>query len=67
MKYTEYAITVTEVNQYVKNKIAEDEYLNNVLVKGEISNFKNHYTRTHVFYTKRRKLFNKMRHVQILC
>ncbi len=50
MKYAEYAITVTEVNQYVKNKIAEDEYLNNVLVKGEISNFKNHYT-GHMYFT----------------
>lgn len=50
MKYAEYAITVTEVNQYVKNKIAKDEFLNNVLVKGEISNFKNHYT-GHMYFT----------------
>ena len=44
MRYEDMAISVTELNSYIKNKIADDEYLNNVLVKGEISNFKNHYT-----------------------
>ena len=44
------AITVTKLNQYLKNKIDEDEYLNNVLVKGEISNFKHHYT-GHMYFT----------------
>lgn len=48
MKYE--AITVTKLNQYIKNKIDEDEYLNNVLVKGEISNFKHHYT-GHMYFT----------------
>lgn len=43
-------ITVTKLNQYIKNKIDEDEYLNNVLVKGEISNFKHHYT-GHMYFT----------------
>ncbi len=43
-------ITVTELNKYIKNKIDEDETLNNVLVKGEISNFKNHYT-GHLYFT----------------
>ena len=43
-------ITVSELNNYVKNKIGEDEYLNNVLVKGEISNFKHHYT-GHMYFT----------------
>ena len=50
MKYAEMAITVSDLNEYVKNKIAEDEYLNNILVKGEISNFKNHYT-GHLYFT----------------
>jgi len=50
MKYAEMAITVTQLNKYVKDKIADDEYLNNVLVKGEISNFKNHYT-GHLYFT----------------
>ena len=50
MNYRDLAISVSELNQYVKNKIAEDEFLSNVLVKGEISNFKNHYT-GHMYFT----------------
>ena len=50
MKYAEMAISVTDLNKYIKDKIATDEYLNNVLVKGEISNFKNHYT-GHMYFT----------------
>ncbi len=50
MKYEEMAISVTELNSYIKNKIADDEYLNNILIKGEISNFKNHYT-GHMYFT----------------
>ena len=48
MKYE--AISVTDLNKYIKNKVAEDEFLNNVLVKGEISNFKHHYT-GHMYFT----------------
>ena len=43
-------ITVTDLNKYIKNKIDGDEMLNNVLVKVEISNFKNHYT-GHMYFT----------------
>jgi exodeoxyribonuclease VII large subunit len=43
-------ISVTELNRYIKGKIDDDEYLNNVLVKGEISNFKNHYS-GHMYFT----------------
>ena len=43
-------ITVTYLNKYIKEKVAEDEYLNNVYVKGEISNFKHHYT-GHMYFT----------------
>ena len=50
MNYENMAISVSELNSYIKNKIADDEYLNNVLVKGEISNFKNHYT-GHMYFT----------------
>ncbi len=50
MKYADMAITVSSLNEYIKNKIADDEYLNNILVKGEISNFKNHYT-GHMYFT----------------
>ena len=44
------AITVSELNKYIKNKVDEDEYLNYVYVKGEISNFKHHYT-GHMYFT----------------
>lgn len=43
-------ISVTELNRYMKEKVAGDEFLNNVYVKGEISNFKNHYT-GHMYFT----------------
>ena len=48
MKYN--AITVTQLNKYLKDKFDEDENLNAILVKGEISNFKNHYT-GHLYFT----------------
>ena len=44
------AITVSELNSYIKKKVDEDEYLNNVYVRGEISNFKLHYT-GHMYFT----------------
>ena len=50
MNYESMAISVSQLNNYIKDKIANDEYLNNVLVKGEISNFKNHYT-GHLYFT----------------
>ena len=43
-------ITVTELNRYIKEKVADDEYLNSVYIKGEISNFKHHYT-GHMYFT----------------
>lgn len=43
-------ISVTELNLYMKKKIDTDEYLNNIMVKGEISNFKHHYT-GHMYFT----------------
>ena len=50
MNYDAIAVTVTDLNKYIKDKIAEDEALNNILVKGEISNFKHHYT-GHMYFT----------------
>ena len=44
------AITVTELNQYIKGKFEEDAFLQNVFVRGEISNFKHHYT-GHMYFT----------------
>ena len=50
MNYEELAINVSQLNEYIKNKFENDEYLENILVKGEISNFKNHYT-GHMYFT----------------
>ena len=50
MNYSEMAISVSDVNKYIKDKIADDESLSNILIKGEISNFKNHYT-GHMYFT----------------
>lgn len=36
------ALTVTQLNLYIKQVISRDDILNNVLVKGELSNFKAH-------------------------
>ena len=50
MNYENMAISVSELNSYIKKKFENDEYLENVLIKGEISNFKNHYT-GHMYFT----------------
>jgi len=43
-------ISVSELNRYIKDKVATDDFLNNVFIKGEISNFKHHYT-GHMYFT----------------
>ena len=43
-------ITVSKLNQYIKNIIDNDEMLSWVYIRGEISNFKNHYT-GHMYFT----------------
>ena len=43
-------ITVTQLNRYLKFKFDGDPNLNNVYLKGEISNFKAH-TRGHFYFT----------------
>ena len=50
MNYESMAVTVSDLNLYIKDKIANDEALNAVVVKGEISNFKAHYT-GHFYFT----------------
>ena len=44
------AVTVSDLNKYLKEKFDNDEALINIMVKGEISNFKNHYT-GHLYFT----------------
>lgn len=43
-------ITVTSLNKYIKFKLDNDENLNQVFLRGEISNFKDH-TRGHYYFT----------------
>ena len=43
------ALTVTALNEYIKNKLESDPFLTRVLVKGEISNFVNHYKTGHFY------------------
>ena len=52
MNYEAMAVTVSDLNLYIKDKIANDEALNAVVVKGEISNFKAHYTGNFYFTLK---------------
>ena len=41
------ALTVTQLNEFVKRIIDTTPQLGDVYVKGEISNFKNHYSTGH--------------------
>ncbi len=43
------AMTVTGLNEYIKAKLDTDPILSHVLVKGEISNFVNHYKTGHFY------------------
>ena len=44
------AITVSRLNSYIKMLLGNDEYLSDVLVRGEISNFKHHQS-GHLYFT----------------
>ncbi len=45
------ALSVKQLNFYVKNLIEGDPRLSSVLVEGEISNLKNHYASGHIYFT----------------
>ena len=45
------ALTVKQLNLYVRSLLEGDPRLANVLVQGEISNFKNHYASGHFYFT----------------
>lgn len=48
---TSKALTVSQLNMYVKMKFESDERLQNVLIVGEISNFVNHYKTGHCYFS----------------
>ena len=45
------AITVKQLNFYVKSLLEGDSHLQYVTVTGELSNFKNHYASGHWYFT----------------
>ena len=44
------ALSVTQLNEYVKSLVDADVRLRDVYIKGEISNFKNHYSTGHYYF-----------------
>ncbi|MBQ9748365.1 MAG: exodeoxyribonuclease VII large subunit [Clostridia bacterium] len=44
-------ISVSELNEYIKLVLEHDELLMNICVKGEISNFTNHYKTGHLYFS----------------
>ena len=44
-------LTVAQINRYIGFKIKEDRNLQGIMVKGEISNFTNHYRSGHLYFT----------------
>jgi exodeoxyribonuclease VII large subunit len=47
---TKHILTVSDVNKYIKDLVSKDIILSGLWVKGEISNFKNHYS-GHFYFT----------------
>ncbi len=46
-----FAMTVSQLNDYVKALVDSSEVLSNVCIVGEISNFTNHYKTGHLYFT----------------
>ncbi len=45
-----YILTVSELNKYIKEVLSKDLILSSLWIKGEISNYKNHYS-GHMYFT----------------
>ncbi|MBO7403538.1 MAG: exodeoxyribonuclease VII large subunit [Clostridia bacterium] len=45
------ALTVSQLNEFVKRMLDASPVLGNLTVRGEISNFKNHYATGHYYFT----------------
>ena len=45
------AISVSALNEYIKSIIDGDSHLRDIYIKGEISNFKNHYSTGHFYFS----------------
>ena len=44
-------LTVSQINRYISFKLKEDRNLQGIMVKGEVSNFTNHYRTGHWYFT----------------
>ncbi len=51
MNNNDLALSVTQLNDYVKMLIDSDELLQTAVVRGEISNFKHHYATGHLYFS----------------
>ena len=47
----QHILTVTQINEYIKGIFDGSHFLSDVYVKGEISNFTNHYKTGHMYFT----------------
>jgi len=48
---SEQILTVTQVNEYIKSIFDGSSFLGDICIKGEISNFTNHYKTGHMYFT----------------
>lgn len=48
-------LTVTQINRYLSFRLKEDKNLQGIMVKGEISNFTEHYRSGHLYFTLKDK------------
>lgn len=48
-------LTVTQINRYLSFKLKEDKNIQGIMVKGEISNFTEHYRSGHLYFTLKDK------------
>jgi exodeoxyribonuclease VII large subunit len=49
--FIETVLTVTALNRYLASRFHEDKNLRELMIKGEISNFTNHYKSGHFYFT----------------
>ena len=46
-----FAMTVSQLNEYMKTLVDSSSVLSNVCIVGEISNFTNHYKTGHLYFS----------------